>query len=82
MDEFKQDILKSLEFASHSDKLLTLGIKPSYPETGYGYIQVSEEKKKIFTNASYMLNTAIGLIVFFVAGVAVLIFREKCLTVL
>ena len=39
MDEFKQDILKSLEFASHSDKLLTLGIKPSYPETGYGYIE-------------------------------------------
>lgn len=48
MDEFKQDILKSLEFASHSDKLLTLGIKPSYPETGYGYIQVSEEKEEDF----------------------------------
>lgn len=48
MDEFKRDILKSLEFASHSDKLLTLGIKPSYPETGYGYIQVSEEKEEDF----------------------------------
>ena len=44
MDEFKRDILKSLEFASRTDKLLTLGIKPSYPETGYGYIQVSDDK--------------------------------------
>lgn len=46
MDEFKRDILKSLEFASRTDKLLTLGIKPSYPETGYGYIQISEEDKE------------------------------------
>lgn len=36
-----------------------------------------KERRRFFTNASYMLNTAIGLIVFFVAGVAVLIFREK-----
>lgn len=36
-----------------------------------------KERKRFFTNASYMLNTAIGLIVFFIAGVAVLIFREK-----
>jgi mannose-1-phosphate guanylyltransferase len=27
-----------------NDTLLTLGIKPSRPETGYGYIQMSEEK--------------------------------------
>lgn len=60
MDEFKQDILKSLEFASHSDKLLTLGIKPSYPETGYGYIQVSEEKKKIFTKSRHSSRSRYG----------------------
>lgn len=48
MDEFKQAILKGMEFASHSGKLLTLGIKPSYPETGYGYIQIDEKEKENF----------------------------------
>lgn len=48
MDEFKQAILKGMEFASHSGKLLTLGIKPSYPETGYGYIQIDEKEKDNF----------------------------------
>ncbi|MBD8002140.1 mannose-1-phosphate guanylyltransferase [Bacteroides caecicola] len=47
-DEFKQAILKGMEFASHSGKLLTLGIKPSYPETGYGYIQIDEKEKDNF----------------------------------
>ena len=31
---------KGLDFVSQSDKLLTLGIKPNRPETGYGYIQI------------------------------------------
>lgn len=48
MDEFKEAIQKGLEFASHSGELLTLGIKPGYPETGYGYIQIDEEKKGDF----------------------------------
>ncbi len=30
------------EFASEKNYLVTLGIKPSYPETGYGYIQAGE----------------------------------------
>ncbi len=47
-NEFKQAILKGMEFASHSGKLLTLGIKPSYPETGYGYIQIDEKEKDNF----------------------------------
>lgn len=44
MDRFKETILKGLEFASHTDKLITLGIKPAKAETGYGYIQIAEEK--------------------------------------
>ncbi|MGL4987336.1 MAG: mannose-1-phosphate guanylyltransferase [Treponemataceae bacterium] len=35
---YTQDILKAVDFAS-DNKLVTIGIKPSYPETGYGYIQ-------------------------------------------
>lgn len=47
-EEFKEAILKGLEFASKNDKLVTLGIKPNRPETGYGYIQIDEEKKGDF----------------------------------
>lgn len=39
-DEFTGIVLDGLEFAEKNDALLTLGIKPSRPETGYGYIQV------------------------------------------
>ena len=41
-DEFLAAIKKGLAFVSQSDKLLTLGIKPNRPETGYGYIQIAE----------------------------------------
>ena len=40
--------MKGLDFASHNDKLVTLGIKPNRPDTGYGYIQVDEEKEGDF----------------------------------
>jgi mannose-1-phosphate guanylyltransferase len=54
-DEFVSVIRKALDFVENNRILLTLGIKPSRPETGYGYIQVSEEnvngvpKVKVFT---------------------------------
>lgn len=46
--EFLEAIEKGLEFVSHSDKLLTLGIKPNRPETGYGYIQIAEKEGENF----------------------------------
>ena len=42
--EFLAAIEKGLDFVSKSDKLLTLGIKPNRPETGYGYIQIAEQE--------------------------------------
>lgn len=53
--EFLEAVEKGLEFVSQSEKLLTLGIKPNRPETGYGYIQIAEKagpnfyKVKTFT---------------------------------
>ncbi len=43
-DEFLSIIQNAYKFVSKHNTLLTLGIKPSRPETGYGYIQMSEEK--------------------------------------
>ncbi len=40
--EFIKVIKQGLKFVAGTDVLLTLGIKPGRPETGYGYIQVNE----------------------------------------
>lgn len=50
MDEqkFLDAISNGLDFTSKNDVLLTLGIKPNRPETGYGYIQVCSEAKEEF----------------------------------
>lgn len=53
--EFLNAVSAGLDFVSRSTNLLTLGIKPSRPETGYGYIQIDEKvepncyKVKTFT---------------------------------
>ena len=43
-DKFSDVIRKSFEFAEKNDVLLTLGIQPDRPETGYGYIQADRKK--------------------------------------
>lgn len=39
-NEFVAEIQKGIDYASNNDVLVTLGITPSRPETGYGYIQI------------------------------------------
>ncbi|MBC7890185.1 MAG: mannose-1-phosphate guanylyltransferase [Ferruginibacter sp.] len=53
-DNFKKKCLEALHFTSHIKALVTLGIKPTHPNTGYGYIQheqmaVSENVYKVKT---------------------------------
>lgn len=43
-DRFREVISKSFDFAEKNNALLTLGIKPDRPETGYGYIQADRKK--------------------------------------
>ncbi len=45
-EEFLRSVEQGLEFVASNDALLTLGIVPSRPETGYGYIQSVEKKVK------------------------------------
>ncbi len=52
--EFLETIKEGLDFVENNNSLLTLGIKPSRPETGYGYIQIDDgdtnlRKVKTFT---------------------------------
>jgi mannose-1-phosphate guanylyltransferase len=44
-EEFCDVMEKAYEFAEKNDALLTLGIKPDRPETGYGYIQANVKKR-------------------------------------
>lgn len=37
--EFQRVVKSSLKFTADSDSIVTLGMKPTRPETGYGYIQ-------------------------------------------
>ncbi|WP_114936372.1 mannose-1-phosphate guanylyltransferase [Mucilaginibacter endophyticus] len=53
-DAFVTSIEKSLQTAASNDYLITLGIKPSRPDTGYGYIQytgnvINDEFHKVKT---------------------------------
>jgi mannose-1-phosphate guanylyltransferase len=43
-DLFLKNILTALEAATQNDWLVTLGIKPSRPDTGYGYIQFDDQQ--------------------------------------
>lgn len=42
-EEFVQNIKTAMKAAAENDWLLTLGIKPSRPDTGYGYIQFVDQ---------------------------------------
>nr|WP_320118771.1 mannose-1-phosphate guanylyltransferase [uncultured Marinifilum sp.] len=45
-EEFIRIIENGLAFTEKDDVLLTLGIEPHKPETGYGYIQAQDDKSK------------------------------------
>lgn len=62
--EFKKIIKKSLDFTAMSDAILTLGMKPTRPETGYGYIEsdlTSTMTKGIFRVDSFKEKPDIDL---------------------
>ena len=48
VDKFRQSVIKAYEFIEKHEALVTMGIKPSRPETGYGYIQVGEQVEDNF----------------------------------
>jgi mannose-1-phosphate guanylyltransferase len=51
-EEFLRSVVQGLEFVTANDALLTLGIVPSRPETGYGYIQSIEKEVKGYESLS------------------------------
>ena len=41
-DAFEKNIMEGFEFVENHDRLLTMGIKPTRPEPGYGYVQIGD----------------------------------------
>ena len=46
-EEFRRVIGNALKFTEKSDAIVTIGIKPSRPETGYGYVEVERGELKV-----------------------------------
>ena len=46
-EKFIQTIADGLKFVASHEALLTLGMKPTRPDTGYGYIQIDSEKMTV-----------------------------------
>lgn len=42
-EAFQENIREGLDFVGHNDGLLTMGVKPTRPEPGYGYVQIGEQ---------------------------------------
>jgi mannose-1-phosphate guanylyltransferase (GDP) (EC 2.7.7.22) len=55
--EFIRIIENGLDFTANNDELLTLGIQPHRPETGYGYIQASPS----INNEQLIINNKEGV---------------------
>jgi mannose-1-phosphate guanylyltransferase len=51
-EEFLRSVIEGLEFVNDNNALLTMGIVPSRPETGYGYIQSIEKELKGYESLS------------------------------
>lgn len=47
VDEFKRIVASALNFTAQGKRIVTLGIKPTRPETGYGYIAAIEAMDEI-----------------------------------
>lgn len=54
---FRSQIESGLRFVKNNDVLLTLGIPPNRPETGFGYIQIEEQVEGNLDSPLYKVKT-------------------------
>ena len=68
-EEFRRVVTNCLKFTAETDAIVTLGMKPTRPETGYGYIQAdlstaSARKQRNLPCRSVSLKSLIWLQLF------------------
>ncbi len=57
VENFREVICKAAKLAKKKNCLVTIGIKPSYPNIGYGYIQYNIDKKEDLGEDIYKVKT-------------------------
>lgn len=60
VEKFQEDVNNALDFAAFNDSIVTIGIKPNTPETGFGYIELGEKIEnniKSETLENYIVNS-------------------------
>lgn len=53
-EEFRRVINNALSFTADNKAIVTIGIKPSRPETGYGYVEIVESSELSVESSSYV----------------------------
>lgn len=56
-NEFARVINSALQFAGETDAIITLGMKPTRPETGYGYIQADLSQQSMRNKEIYRVDS-------------------------
>ena len=55
---FTSSVARALDFVSHNDHILTIGIEPTRPDTNYGYIQMNRSThRKVDGHPIYAVKT-------------------------
>jgi len=49
---FTDNVQEAFDFCQKNDALMTLGIKPAFPNTGYGYIEYEKESNELIKSVS------------------------------
>ena len=57
VQEFQRVIGGALQFAGETDAIVTLGMKPTRPETGYGYIQADKASQSMRNKEIYQVES-------------------------
>lgn len=45
-DKFNKNVKQAFDYSAKNDALITLGIQPTFPNTGYGYIEFDKDSKQ------------------------------------
>ena len=56
-EEFRRVVTSALKFTENSDAIVTLGMKPTRPETGYGYIQADMSSASLRNKQIYRVDS-------------------------
>ena len=72
VNEFRRVVKSSLDFVADSDAIMTIGIKPTRPDTGYGYIEAvlgnaSLSNKEVFRVDSFKEKPSLDVAAAYIA---------------